>query len=460
MVVMHRELHLEEHHIRYIESNYNIDGDSVGFVLGQSITNQDYIFQFVKAGSICTNAGGDLVTSFNHVSYHAILTAAKDVYSGLPSGMTVLGIFTNGPGFCKLDRENEMKYLKIIEAINEALTSAAPNLLGCGNPEFLVLNCESCKNINCKSVDLRNKHPQEFSPVDVKIEKEPTKWYHMESAINLDYVIPLPYQDVREDTNLYLLNEFNNIMRSSIVLIDGELRPYFSKLKSIFKEDTFNETKYTDKNENDVKTIQCEIYSSYDLGSNEIDEILTLDYLVQLRGRLFSRAVCHESLSIQDVVHYIKYDYLRTLLTRIQAYQCILRNCNVEQIYANTEKNIALHQLPRRILIQLPPYKIPISLYVYPNDQFYKSIDMTDILLRLYKPSELVEVDMEQIIDTDESQLPWNQSQSKQNTVKAIHMDQCKQLIPSNQFILYTSGVIALIILIFAILLHQLYSEK
>jgi hypothetical protein len=47
-----------------------------------------------------------------------------------------------------------------------------------------------------------------------------------------------------------------------------------------------------------------------------------------------------------------------------------------------------------------------------------------------------------------------------QNEVKIIPVDLCKESISNNQFTLFIAGVVAFIISIVAILVHQLYSQK
>uniref|UniRef100_V9IKH7 Odorant response abnormal 4 n=1 Tax=Apis cerana TaxID=7461 RepID=V9IKH7_APICE len=121
----------------------------------------------------------------------------------------------------------------------------------------------------------------------------------------------------------------------------------------------------------------------------------------------------------------------------------------IEEENGSPEENITLHEPPRRVLIALPESKITLSDYLFPGEGAQEALLSLQELLDLEVHESTVQKDIE--LEADPAEF-YFQNKIDVKTVD-LGIDSS-----GNQIKIYiTSFSIALLIVIFAIIIHTFY---
>ncbi|OXU21526.1 hypothetical protein TSAR_005674 [Trichomalopsis sarcophagae] len=463
---MGRTVYAEERLLDYLKPLGGSDAYSVGLILGQSTAQKDFVVHLARtlpasntdvveealinpATNALQDTTDNYIKSIKDIDGNLVADHAKHVSRMLPGGMWVLGIFVVGPGDCLSDSSCAQKLRSVLSAIHKNLASNI-YLHGNSNHENLVLSFNSItKQYTCKSVEISTGGI--FKPADWKFQKKITKWHQLEALFDLDHLFPIldeaaPHTLKRQLQDI--VKKLSEIISSALIVIEGESRSPEDLIEVIGKK----RKNKKDKNEDEEvdKVLQVGIYLPCGLKDKQ-EDVKTISCRASMRlvGELVSRTSIHQKATIEEATNAVKQDILRSLASRLELHW----DSVIEEENGSPEENITLHEPPRRVFVELPQSKVTLSDYLFPGEGPQESLVLLKELLDLDFLESQVEKDVERQVDPSEFYC--------QNEVKTVPVDLGKETVTNSQFVLYIAGIIiAFIVVIIGILVHQLYSSK
>ncbi|XP_014210147.1 protein odr-4 homolog [Copidosoma floridanum] len=457
---MGRIAYAEEHLQEYLSL---LDVYSVGLILGQSTEQKDYVVHLartlpasnnkvveenlIKTTHAVQNTAKSEIKSISDVDVNLVADHAKHVTRMLPGGMQILGIFIVSPDNCFSENSCIQKLRSVLSGIHKTL-ALNDYLFGNSNHEHLILNFNtSTKQYICKSVETSTGGI--LKPADWKFQKKVTKWHHLESTLDLDYLIPI-LDEIHPHTLKRQLQEvikiISDMVKTALIIIEGEPRSPKDLLEAIIRKKK-NEKHNEEEKE---KVLHFGVYLPCDLNiDKENVRITSCGASMRLVGQLTSRTAVYQKASIEEATNAIKQDILRSLYSRLELHWDSI----IEDENGSPEENVTLHEPPRRVFVELPHNKVMLSDYLFPGEGPQESLIVLKELLDLDVQENEIQKDAEQQVD------PSNPLLFSQSEVKATPVEPGKETATSNQFTLYVVGVIALVIAFVGILLHWLNSQ-
>ncbi|XP_017876659.1 protein odr-4 homolog [Ceratina calcarata] len=462
---MGRTVYAEERLYNYLMSLAKPDEYTIGLILGQSTGQKDYIVHLAKTPPpLGKNVVEESVLSSptdseqNTVESHIksvkdipeswVADHAKHVTRMLPGGMRVLGTFVVGPEDAINDSTNAHKFRSVLVAMHKNL-SHNKYLCGNNNEEHLILNLNSItQKYTCKSVETHKTGM--MKPADWKFQTKTTKWHQLETLVDFDRLFLISANKNPETLKRQLqdiLKSISEIIESSLVVIEGEVRSANDTLEVISKSKKNEKNcKDNDKN-NDDKSIQINLYIPCQENNTSSDVRITpCSASIRLVGQLVSRTFVHHKANIEEANTAIKQDIIRSLASRLEMHWDSL----IDEEAGSPEENITLHEPPRRVLIALPDSKVTLSDYLFPGEGPQEALLSLQELLDLEVQESNVQKDIELQAD------PGEFYAQNEIDVKAVNLG--TDTSENRQMKVYIAGLgIAILIVILAIIVHKLY---
>ncbi|XP_016921724.2 protein odr-4 homolog isoform X1 [Apis cerana] len=460
---MGRTVYAEERLHNYLISLVRPDEYTIGLIVGQSTGQKDYIVHLAKTPPpIGKNVVEEILlntiikseqnTIENHIKSVKdipeswVADHAKHVTRMLPGGMRVLGTFIIGPED-SINDNNIQKFKSVLTTMHKNLLHNK-YLCGDNNEEHLILNLNSItQKYTCKSVEI-NKNGM-FKSVDWKFQTRATKWHQLEAFINFDRLFLIAANKDPKTLKKQLqdiLKTISDIVETSLIVIEGEVWSPHDTLEVISKNKKDEKNcKSNEKNNND-QSIQINLYiPCQEENINSDVKVTPCSASIRLIGQLVSRTFVHQKAIVEEANTAIKQDIIRSLASRLEMHWDSL----IEEENGSPEENITLHEPPRRVLIALPESKITLSDYLFPGEGAQEALLSLQELLDLEVHESTVQKDIE--LEADPAEF-YFQNKIDIKTVD-LGIDSS-----GNQIKIYiTSFSIALLIVIFAIIIHTFY---
>ncbi|XP_076247256.1 protein odr-4 homolog [Calliopsis andreniformis] len=462
---MGRTVFAEERLHTYLTSLAKPDEYTIGLILGQSTGQKDYIVHLAKTPPpLCKNVVEEIlitsVTNSQQDTAESSIKTVKDIPESwvadhaihvtrmLPGGMRVLGTFIVGPDDVINNNANVQKLRSILTAIHKNL-SHNKYLCGNNNEEHLILNLNSItQKYICKSVETTKTGM--LKPAEWKFQTKATKWHQLETLVDFDRLFVIAADKDPETLKKQLqdiLKNVSEIIESSLIVIEGEVRSPDDALEVINKSKRDEKgCKNNEKNDND-KSIQINLYTPCHGKSITSDvKITSCNASIRLVGQLVSRTFVHQKANVEEANVAVKQDIIRSLASRLEMHWDSL----IEEENGSPEENITLHEPPRRVLIALPESKVTLSDYLFPGEGPQEALLSLQELLDLEVQESNVQKDIEVQADPTEFYC--------QSEIDVNPTDLGKELPGNQQTRIYIAGFsIAVLILIIAIIIHKLY---
>ncbi|CAK9832395.1 Protein odr-4 homolog [Anthophora retusa] len=462
---MGRTIYSEERLYNYLTSLAKPDEYTIGLILGQSIGQKDFIVHLAKTPPplgknvveetlLSSTTNCQQSTTENHIKSVKdipeswVADHAKHVTRMLPGGMRVLGTFIVGPEDTINDSNNVQKLRSVLTAIHKNL-SHNKYLCGDNNEEHLILNLNSItQKYTCKSVET-NKTGM-LKPADWKFQAKATKWHQLEALVDFDYLFFIAADKDPETLKKQLQNvlkSVSDIIESSLIVIEGEVRSPNDALEIISKsKKDEKECKNNEKNNND-KSIQINLYTPCQEKNISSDVRITpCSASIHLVGQLVSKTFVPQNANVERANTAVKQDIIRSLASRLEMHWDSL----IEEENGSPEENITLHELPRRVLVALPEGKVTLSDYLFPGEGSQEALLSLQELLDL----EVQESNVQKDIELQASPTEFY----SQNEINVKAVDLGTDSSGSHQMRVYITGFsIAILIVILAIIIHKIY---
>ncbi|XP_050445617.1 protein odr-4 homolog isoform X1 [Cataglyphis hispanica] len=471
---MGRTIYAEEHLRAYLASLAKSDGYVMGLILGQNAGQKDYAVHLAKTPPPLTknvveetlissasleeqDTANTYIKSVKDIPISWIADHAKHVTKMLPGGMWVLGVFIVGPEDT-LDNTNNVQKLKsVLSAIYKTLSWNNKHLCGNNYDEKIILSFNSItQKYICKSIDITKDNILNniLKPADWKFQERAAKWHQLEALIDFDRLYLIAADKNPETFKKQLQNilaSVADLIDSSLVVIEGEVGAPDDALEMIGKRKK-NSKECKNKKDNNNNSLQVSLYIPCEQSNtNSCIKVTSCSASIRLIGQLVSRTFLHQKASIAEANMAVKQDIVRSLASRLEMHWDSL----IEEENGSPEENITLHEPPRRVLIALPENKVTLSDYLFPGEGPQEALMSLQELLDLKVQESQVQKEVELQADPTEfycqSDVNTKSSDSSPDTTKS----NCQ--ISVYQITIYLTGLsVALIILIIAVLVHQL----
>ncbi|KZC05038.1 PREDICTED: protein odr-4 homolog [Dufourea novaeangliae] len=461
---MGRTVYAEEHLHSYLTSLAKPDEYTIGLILGQSAGQKDYIVHLAKtppplgknvveetliSSTMNTqNTAESYIKSVRDIPESWVADHAKHVTRMLPGGMRVLGAFIVGPDDAINDNINIQKFRSILMAIHRNL-SQNKYLCGNNNEEHLILNLNSVtQKYICKSVETSKTGM--VKPAEWKLQGKATKWHQLEALVDFDQLFLIAADKVPETLKKQLqdiIKNMSNIIESSLLVIEGEVRSPDDSLEIITKSKEQEKGRKNNEKDTNDKIIQINLYIPCQEKNINFDVRITpCNASIRLVGQLMSRTFVHQKANVEEANMAVKQDIIRSLASRLEMHWDSL----IEEESGSPEENITLHEPPRRMLIALPESKVTLSDYLFPGEGPQEALFSLQELLDLEVQESNIQKDIELQADPTEFY--------SQSDVGIKPVDFGKDSSDNQQVRVHiTSGSIAIIILIIAVIILNLY---
>ncbi|GAB6018513.1 hypothetical protein CHUAL_000211 [Chamberlinius hualienensis] len=387
---------------------------SVGLVLGQSKHSElkDYIIHIVETPlrSHASEFRARIDCQYLELEIrawkpHVVTQHAMQVTRMLSGGFDVLGLY-----ICTIDETittSELAHAKLLlSSIHQSLTAGDFYVNSIGS-EYLLLHI-SCvpQKVTCKTLNAMSSLAT-VKPVDFKFVSEPVKWTRLNCQLAVDLHIP----QCKENSKLSLIHQFKlglkpvcDQIEKALATFDGKLKPNDELLDPISVK-----TKRGAKYKVDVETnlskncIDVDLY--VDLGSSTNPELVMAecDVAMKLSGTLVGRTFVPAKCTAEEGLKFLKFDLLRSLLTRCEIH------CDDLLVNGEEDKDldkILVHELPRRVFAPLPSVDITMSDYLFAGETAKNAVDAFDELLALSLDRNDIEDGCERFTDSDNFTFP------------------------------------------------------
>ncbi|KAM0731908.1 Protein odr-4-like protein [Formica fusca] len=467
---MGRTIYAEEHLRTYLASLAKSDGYVIGLILGQSAGQKDYVVHLAKTPPPLTknvveetlisptsleeqDTANTYIKSVMDIPISWIADHAKHVTKMLPGGMWVLGVFIVGPEDT-LDNTNNVQKLKsVLSAIYKTLSWNNKHLYGNNHDEKIILSFNSItQKCICKSIDITKDNI--LKPADWKFQERAAKWHQLEALIDFDRLFLIAADKNPETFKKQLQNilaSVADLIDSSLVVIEGEVGAPDDALEMIGKRKK-NSKECKNKKDNNNNSFQVNLYIPCEQSdTNSCIKVTSCSASIRLIGQLVSRTFLHQKASIAEANMAVKQDIVRSLASRLEMHWDSL----IEEENGSPEENITLHEPPRRVLIALPENKVTLSDYLFPGEGPQEALLSLQELLDLKVQESQVQKEVELQADPTEFYCQSDVNNKSLDSSTDITKSNCQ--ISVYQITVYLTGIsVALIILIIAVLVHQL----
>ncbi|XP_071858312.1 protein odr-4 homolog isoform X2 [Bombus fervidus] len=290
---------------------------------------------------------------------------AKHVIRMLPGGIHVLGIFIVGPKDI-LHNNNNIQKLKFILTTMQKSLSCNKYLCEDNNEEHLILNLNSVtQKYTCKSIEIHN---EILKPVDWNFQDKATKWHQFETFVNFDHLFLIATNEDPESLKKQLQNilkSISDIIESSFVVIEGEVRSSDDRLELISKDKKDERNCRNNEKNNNGQLIKIHLFvPCHEQNLNSDVRITSCNASIRLVGQLVSRSFVHQKANVEEAIVVIKKDIIRSLASRFEMHWDSL----IEEENGSPEEYVTLHEPPRRVLVGLPDSKVIFSDYIFPGE--------------------------------------------------------------------------------------------
>ncbi|XP_014467469.1 PREDICTED: protein odr-4 homolog isoform X2 [Dinoponera quadriceps] len=372
---------------------------------------------------------------------------AKHVTRMLPGGMWVLGIFITGPEDTLDTTSNVQKLKSVLSAIHKTLSWNNKHLCGNNQDEKLVLAFNSVtQKYICKSIDVTK--DSILRPADWKFQERATKWHQLEALVDFNRLFLIDADKDPETLKRQLQNILTSVadlIESSLVVIEEEVRPLEATLEVISKKKRDSKECKSKKNDSsDSFQVSLYIPCSQDDTDSDI-RVTSCSASIRLTGQLVSRTFVHQKANIEEANAAVRQDIVRSLASRLEMHWDSL----IEEENGSPEENITLHEPPRRVLIALPENQVTLSDYLFPGEGPQEALLSLRELLDLKVQESQVQKEVELQADPTEfyCQSDVNSKSSDHGTEKTkFH----QILVP------YIGLCVAFFIVTAAIIIHEL----
>lgn len=424
---MLKSLNAEESVREYLDSVAPDSGFVTGLILGQQCQQRAYVVHMPPTPNFESKDEDDepstqTLQTLADLNAYSLQSHAKNVSGLLSGGLHIIGIYSvckdNSTGL--LDTKEPKKLQTLVGKLNSPL------------PEQIVLHYNvATKKALCRFMDSK----MHLTNIDLKFQANPVPWEEVETQFVFDFKSPLPTSANVSNTksNLKdLLDRQEKLLANALCLIEGSAQDGNATLDTVGEED--HESRLVAQ-----FFIQTTPEAEASVSKNKCAGLMVVN------GHVNSRIFVHPKTTVSETVAFLKEDIIRSLRTRVELHTDAL----IDEDEGSPEEKVVQHDLPRRVLFQLPCTTVKISNYLFPGESPSDSQDSLELLLGCQFDGEAEELEEE--LSCPELLLPSSE-ESRELTPTGM--------LPStkpNSLALYASlaGLILVVAICFGILINK-----
>lgn len=365
---MGRTVIIEESVEDYISSLYGSHKWQIGLIIGQLSQQRDYIVHLARTPEQVGNSDRDSKPSaIDDIENSWIIEHAHQVSRMLTGGMDVIGVFAFGP--MDMLTKSQAKLRQLVFSIQKTVyhkpASYFNDLL---HSRILLQICSGTKKITCRTIDVSDQTATP-NPAEVKYQSFASKWLKLETSLSLtNGRFDIPRKLETSGLQKQIMGSVHKTLQSissALYTVNGEL--YTDNQPLVSAEKPGRSSQASSK---PTQTFKIDIFSEEPGGTLEPVEVETVASLV-ISGSMRCRAYVHQKATAGEAIQALKYDAIRSFLSRCEVLcEDIMDN---QEEKPNYETLSSTWTSPQRVFAPLGSGPITVCDYVFKDETLKES---------------------------------------------------------------------------------------
>ncbi|KAL9987863.1 hypothetical protein ACROYT_G002236 [Oculina patagonica] len=373
---MGRTIIIEDSVGNYISSLYGTYQWQIGLIIGQLTSQRDYILHLARTPEKSGNSDEESEpATIDEVENNWITEHARQVSRMLTGGLDVIGVFAFGPSDMLTKSQAKLRQLvfSIQKIVHHKPASYFDDLM---HSRIILQICSATKKITCRTIDVSDQRATP-NPAEVKYQSFTSKWLKLETSLllsNRHFTVPRKLESSALQNQIMgsIHSMFQNIS-SALCTVNGELCADEQPLVPGEKSGKSSHT-----NTKSTQTFKIDIFTEEPCGTLEPVETQTVASVV-MSGSMSCRAYVHQKATVKEAIQALKYDVVRSFLSRCEVLCEDVMESQEEKI--TNETFSSTWTSPQRVFAPLGSGPITVCDYVFKDETLKESRErMTELL--------------------------------------------------------------------------------
>lgn len=368
---MGRTIVVEETVNDYIFSLYGNHQWQLGLMIGQLSPQRDYVLHLSRTPLQSESKPATL----EDVENSWITEHARQVSRMLTGGLDVVGVFAFGPP--DMLTKSQTKLRNLLFFINKNVQSKSSSYFeDLSYSRVLLQICSVTKKIICRTIDVSDFRATP-NPAEIKYQSFASKWLQLETTLllpNCHFIVPRKLEKTSLQNQIVgsIYNIFQSIS-NALCTVNGELCADEQPLS------TGEKIGKGHRNLKATQTFRIDIFSEEFCAPGKIEKIETVHSL-SMSGSLCCRAYVHQKATVKEAIQTLKYDVIRSLLSRLEVL-CDDIMDNQDEKTENETSSASTWTCPQRVFFPLGVGPVTVCDYVFKDETVKESLErMKDLL--------------------------------------------------------------------------------
>lgn len=373
---MGRTIIIEERVEDYISSLYGTHKWQLGLIIGQISPQRDYIVHLARTPEQSGDSDTDgKPSTLEEIDNSWITEHARQVSRMLTGGLDLIGVFAFGPS--EMLTKSQAKLRQLLFSINKTIQHKPASYFDALNQNRILLQiCSATKKTTCRTIDVSDQRATP-NPTEVKYQSFASKWLKLETSLSLcNRNFTVGKKLGRSGLQSQITGSVNSMLQSisnAMCTVNGELcsddQPLFSGEKA---------GKSSHATLKSTQTFKIDIFTEEPCGPSQPEEKETVASL-SVSGSMCCRAYVHQKATVKEAIQALKYDVIRSFLSRCEVLcEDIMDN---QEEKTNKETCASTWTCPQRVFAPLGTGAIAVCDYVFKDETLQECRErMTELL--------------------------------------------------------------------------------
>ncbi|XP_020618091.1 protein odr-4 homolog [Orbicella faveolata] len=375
---MGRTIIIEESVGDYISSLYGKHKWQIGLIIGQLSPQRDYVLHLARTPEQSGNSDGESKpATMDEIENNWIIEHAHQVSRMLTGGLDVVGVFAFGP--TDMLTKTQGKLRQLVFSFQKNVHHRPASYFGdLSHSRILLQICSATKKITCRTIDVSDQRATP-NPAEVKYQSFTSKWLKLETSLSLSNThFTVPRKLERSGLQNQIMGSIQNTLQSistALCTVNGELCTDDQPLVSGQKPG-----KSSHAASKSTQTFKIDIFTEEPCGPLDPVETQTVASLV-MSGSMSCRAYVHQKATVKEAIQALKYDAVRSFLSRCEVLCEDVMDSQEEK--TTNETFSSTWTSPQRVFAPLGAGPVTVCDYVFKDETFKESRERMAELLNV-----------------------------------------------------------------------------
>ncbi|XP_073242041.1 protein odr-4 homolog [Porites lutea] len=307
---MGRTIIIEERVGDHISSLYGSYKCQIGLVIGQISPQRDYIIHLARTPE--QSDAESTPSTLEEIENNWINEHARQVSRMLTGGLDVIGVFAFGPSDMLTKSQAKLRQLlySVTKAVYHKPASYFDDL---SYSRILLQICSATKKITCRTIDTSDQRAN-LNPAEVKYQTFAPKWLKLETSLSLcnkNFIIKRKLE--KSGLQSQVMGSISSLLRSisnALCTVNGELINGNQLLVPGEKSGKSSRATST-------QTFKIDVFTE-ELNDSPKKEETHVVASLSMSGNMCCRAYVHQKATVKEAIQALKYDAIRSFLSRCE----------------------------------------------------------------------------------------------------------------------------------------------